>query len=183
MPAVKDPGTGQLEVVGASNFTTVQQAPAAATLTKITGSEIALPINKLRIGAILRWRFNMAKTAAGSASSTFDIRLGTLGTSADAAVITFTKPAGTAAADEGYVEIEATIRGPLSASGKVVGTFKMVHNLAATGHAIIPAVVVTTVSGNVDLTVAGLIATLSVTSGAADAITIEQVSAELLNNS
>lgn len=161
------------------NYSTASQSPTATTRTYITGSAIAIPATGLQIGTILRWRFNMAKTAAGTASSTIDIAFGTTGTTADTARVSFTKPAGTAAADEGFVTIEAIVRGPLSASGVVVGTLQMTHNLASTGHATIPCVVVNTVSAAFDVTTPTFVG-VCITTGASDSITIEQVSAEAL---
>ena len=164
-----------------SNFSTTPQSPTAATRTYITGSKITVPATKLQIGTIFRWKFNITKTAAGIAESTFDIAVGTAGTTADTARVSFTKPAGTAVIDEGFIEIIAIVRGPLSASGIMVGEFMMVHNLAATGHATIPCVVINTVSAAFDVTVANLFVGICITSGAADAITIQQVTAEALN--
>lgn len=164
-----------------TNFSTVAQTPAATTRTYITGSALSAPATKFQIGTILRWHFNMTKTAAGVAATTFDICFGTAGTTADTARVSFAKPAGTAAVDEAYCEIEAIVRGPITSAAVVVGEFVMLHNLAATGHALIPVVVVNTVSAGFDLTTAGLIAGLCITSGAADAITIQQVTAEAVN--
>lgn len=163
------------------NFSTAQQAPAATTRTYIAGSAIAVASGKMQIGTCFRWRLNLTKTAAGSAASTFDICVGTAGTTADTARVSFTKPAGTAAADEGVVEIFAICRGPLSASGVFVGTFGLTHNLAATGHAVIPCVAVTTISSAFDVTVASSIVGLCITTGASDVITIENVQAEAWN--
>jgi hypothetical protein len=120
----------------------------------------------------------MRKTAAGNAASTFDICVGTAGTTADTARVSFTKPAGSAAADEGKVVIEAIIR-TIGATGVMVGEFTLVHNLAATGHAVIPCVCVNTVSAAFDMTTEDLIIGVCITSGAADAITIQQVIAEI----
>ncbi len=164
-----------------NNFSTASQAPAASTRTYITGSNIAIPSSKLQIGTMFRWTFNITKTAAGVAASTFDVCFGTAGTTADTARISFTKPAGTAVADEGLVTITATIRGPLSASGVAVGNLQLTHNLAATGHATIPCVNVNTISGAFDVTVANLIVGVCITSGAADAITIQSVMTEAWN--
>jgi hypothetical protein len=86
-------------------------------------------------------------------------------------------PAGTAAADEGWVEILAIVRS-VAAAGVIVGEFILSHNLAATGHATIPNVVVNTVSSGFDNTAAGLIFGVCLTSGAADNITVQQVLAE-----
>lgn len=177
---VKD-DTGFARSFGNSNFSTTAQSPAATTRTYITGSSLSVPNNKLQIGTCFRWIFNMTKTAAGSAASTFDISFGTAGTTADTARVSFTKPAGTAAVDEGTVIINAICRGPLSASGVVVGQFTMTHNLAATGHAVIPCVNVNTVSGTFDVTTANLIVGVCITAGAADAITIQLVQSEAWN--
>jgi len=163
------------------NFSTASQAPAAATRTYLTGSQLRVPKNKLQIGTLLCWRFNVTKTAAGVAASTYDIAVGVAGTVADTARVSFTKPAGTAVIDEAWIEIQCTVRGPLSAVGVLVGTFRLMHNLSATGHAVIPCVVVTTISAGFDITVADLFVGVCVTSGAADALTIQQMQAQAIN--
>ena len=162
------------------NYSVASQAPTAATRTYIIGSNIKIPSTKLKIGTIFRWRFNLTKTAAGVAASTFDIAFGTLGTTGDTARVSFAKPAGTAVIDEATIEIIAVVRGPLSASGIVVGNFLLCHNLAATGHAIIPCVVVTTVSSAFDVTTPTNVG-VCITTGASDAITIQLVTAEAIN--
>jgi hypothetical protein len=164
-----------------NNYSTAAQTPAAATRTYITGSKITVPTGKLQIGTMFRWTFDMTKTAAGTASSTFDICVGTAGTTADTARVSFTKPAGTAAVDCGRVVIDCVCRGPLSGSGVFAGHFNMTHNLSATGHATIPVVDVTTISGAFDVTVANLFVGVCITSGASDAITIDQCKAECWN--
>lgn len=164
-----------------NNFSVAAQTPAAATRTYITGSAIAIPPGKLRIGTIFRWRFDITKTAAGNAASTIDVAVGTNGTTGDTARVSFTKPAGTAAVDHGTVEITAVCRGPLSASGIFSGVMTMVHNLENTGHMVIPCMSQVVISGTFDVTTANLIVGLCITSGASDAITIEQVVAEALN--
>jgi hypothetical protein len=180
MLSVKD-DAGYVRSLGRTNFSVTSQAPAATTRTYIVGSALAAPTNKVQIGTCFRWVFDMTKTAAGLAASTFDICVGTAGTTADTARVSFTKPAGTAAIDTAMVTIEAIVRGPLSAAGVMAGTFQMTHNLAATGHAVIPNVNVTTVSAGFDVTTANLIFGLCITSGAADAITIQCVTAEAWN--
>lgn len=167
-------GTGNI----VRNISSAQQAISAAARTYITGSKLTVPTGGLVAGAKLTWRFNIAKTGAGSATSTFDICFGTAGTTSDTARVSFTKPVGTAVADEGFVEIEAIVRS-VSATGVVIGEFTLLHNLAATGHATIPVVVVHTASSAFDNTGEGLFVGVCLTSGASDVITIEQVSAEL----
>lgn len=164
-----------------NNFSVAQQAPAATTRTYLAGSALAVPPSKLQIGTMFRWSFDLTKTAAGSAASTFDICFGTAGTTADAARVSFTKPGGSAAADVGRVVITATVRGPLSGAGIVVGNFQLTHNLESTGHALIPCVNAVTVSSGFDVTVANLIVGVCITTGASDVITIEQVMAEAMN--
>jgi hypothetical protein len=179
MPTILIPGVDRGAKVRVVNRAIASQAPVAATRTYLAGSALAVPVDGLKAGAILRWRLSATKTAAGTATSTFDICFGTAGTTADTARVSFTKPAGTAAADEAFVDVEAVVRS-VSATGVVVGMFKMAHNLAATGHLQIPAAVVATVSSAFDNSAAGLIVGLCLTTGASDAITIEHLSAELI---
>lgn len=161
------------------NASTSAQTPAAATLTYLTGSALAIPPgNPLRVGSRFRWQFSMTKTAAGTAASTIAIVFGTAGTTADTARVSFTKPAGTAAADEAWFDIDCTVKAVSNTVGVFVGTMRMGHNLENTGHAVIPFVVVTTVSGSFDNIVDNAIVGLVITSGASDAITIQQMNAE-----
>lgn len=162
------------------NYSVAPQSPAAASRTYITGSKIDVPVNKLQVGTCFEWVFNMTKTAAGLAASTFDICVGTAGTTADTARVSFAKPAGTAVIDQGTVVIRATVRS-IGVAGVMVGNFTMTHNLAATGHMVIPCANVVTISGGFDMTVANLILGVCLTSGAADAITIQMVQAKAWN--
>jgi hypothetical protein len=166
----------------ARNFSTAAQVLTAATLTYLTGSKLKVPFGGLQVGTKLRWRFSMAKTAAGTATSTFAIVFGTAGTTADTARVSFTKPAGTAAADEAFVTVEATVRS-VSATGVVVGNFTLIHGLENTGHAVIPAVVLVTTSAAFDNADEDLYVGLVATTGAADAITVHQMEAEMVGPS
>jgi hypothetical protein len=160
------------------NQSTAAQTPAATVRTNIAGGNLPVPPAGLKVGTRLRWVFQMTKTAAGSATSTFDIAVGTTGTVSDTAQVSFTKPVGTAAVDEGRVVIEALVKS-VSATGVINGEFTLVHNTAATGHATIPCVVVFTASAGFDNTAQNLIFSINITSGAADAITIGMVDSEL----
>lgn len=168
-----------------NNFSTASQAPAAATLTQLVGSTITVPSGKLRIGTLFKWKFDITKTAAGTATSAYHIRIGTANTTADTAIITFTKPLGTAVIDTGLIEIMAVVRGPLTSSCILAGLFELRHNLATTGHNVTPATAtpafVFTVSGAFDATVANLFVSLSCTTGASDAITTQVLFAEAWN--
>jgi hypothetical protein len=174
---IDDAGLHQSLSLG--NFSTTSQAPAATTRTYITGSNIAFPAGALQVGTKLRWVISLTKTGAGTATSTIDIAFGTAGTTADTARVSFTKPAGTAAADEGTITIEAIVRS-IGASGVVVGQFNMIHNLSATGHMVIPCACVNTVSAGFDMTTVTNVG-ICITSGASDAVTIQLVTAEAFN--
>jgi hypothetical protein len=162
-----------------NNFATAGQAPSATVRTVITGTGLTFPAGALQVGTIIHWQFDMTKTGAGSATSTIDIAFGTAGTTSDTAQVSFTKPAGTAAIDEGTVIIEAVVK-TNSASGVVLGNFTMTHNLAATGHMVIPVASVETTSGTFNTTTPTNIE-LCITTGASDAITINQASVYALN--
>jgi hypothetical protein len=172
------PGSQQGSGRHVKNASAAAQTPAAATRTYIAGSALKVPVGGLKVGDVLRWVFNMTKTAAGTATSTIDIAFGTAATTADTARVSFTKPAGTAVVDEGRVVVEAVVQS-VSATGVVVGIFNLTHNLAATGHAQIPSVNVATVSAGFDNDGEDLYVGLCITTGASDAITITFVSAEL----
>ena len=163
------------------NQSTAAQSPSAATLTYLTNSNIAIPVGKLRIGTTFNWSLDVTKTAAGSASRTFHVRLGTAGTTADTAIHTLTSVAGTAAADLGRINIMVTIRGPLSASCISRCVYKLDHNLAATGFSTQKTEIVNNTSGTFDATTANLIIGLSVTTGASEVITFEQIQATARN--
>jgi hypothetical protein len=172
------PGVYRGSLVEVQNASLTSQSPAAGVRTYIAGSAIPVPLGGLKPGARLRWAFNMAKTAAGVAASTFDIAVGPAGTVADTARVSFSKPAGTAAADDALVVVEAVVRS-VSATGVISGVFCLVHNGNTVGHAIIPTVIASALSAGFDNSAEGQVIGLCVTSGAADAITIAQVSSGL----
>jgi len=162
------------------NWSTTAQTPSATVRTYIAGTALAIPSTGLLVGSTFTWTFDMTKTGAGVAASTIDIAFGTAGTTADVAQVSFTKPAGTGVIDEAFCTVTAIVRGPLSASGVVSGEFVMTHNLAATGHAQIPIVVVNTISAAFDVRIsAATYAGLCITTGTADAITIQQATGRL----
>lgn len=171
------PAPGNLAI---SNSSYAQQAPAAATRTYINGTALQTP-GGLKVGQKFKWRFNMAKTGAGTATSTIDIAVGAAGTTSDTARVSFTKPAGTAAADEGVVTVEAVVTAVSNTAGGMRGEFTLIHNLAATGHAQIPCVVVYAASAAFDNDNNDLYVGLCITTGAADVITIEWAEGETFN--
>lgn len=149
----------------------------AAASAYITDSGLLIPLNKLKLRQLFTWRFTITKTAAGLNTSTiFIVRIGTTGSLTDTAVLTFTLPATqTAVIDDALITIEVIVRGPLTSSCVVAGTLTLQHNLASTGFATIPVVILKGVSGIFDATIANLIVGLSCTTPAATVLTIQQV--------
>jgi hypothetical protein len=117
----------------ASAVASVSAAYAADTY--LAGSAITIPAaGSWRVGTILKWQFDMTKTAAGAATPILTVRMGTLGTTGDAAIATLTWAAGTAAVDTGTFDITAifrTIGAGTAAVLQVMG--RCTHHLAATG--------------------------------------------------
>lgn len=154
---------------------------ASAADTYLTGSNITIPAHLLQAKTRFRWSFAMTKTAAGTAAPVWVVRLGTAGTTADAARLTFTSPsAQTAATDTGGVEINAILRNT-GAAGVLTGILTMWHANATTGLASVSTVCVQVTSAAFDTTTAGLIAGVSVNPGASGVWTHQLVMAEAHN--
>lgn len=171
-----------------TNQSTADQAPAAATLTYLTNSSISVPTGKLRIGTRFQWQLVGTKSAAGTTTGrAFHVRIGTAGTTADTAVLTFTS-AGTPAAtvDTGVWFITVTIRGPLSASCIAAGFMSLNRGIgtAAAGGLLASGVNTENLqvtSSAFDATVASLIVGLTVTTATAEVITFQEVVAQAVN--
>jgi len=109
-------------------------ATGFASDTYLLGSSIAAPSNGFQIGTRYTCTFDMVKTAAGTATPTVILRIGTAGAMGDAAIATFTFAAGTAAVDTGTFVVTAHFRTVGSGTAAVlVGTCECRHALAATG--------------------------------------------------
>jgi hypothetical protein len=174
--------TGRTYTLGNSgirNYATAAVAGFAAD-TYVVGSAITIPASlTLQTGTQYRCKISLSKTAAGVAAPTAIVRVGTLGTTGDTAVITFTGAAQTAVADVGFIEILCTWR-TIGASGVLQGTFALVHQQAnAVGLAGTNVLEVTSSAFNT--TTASLIMGVSLNYGASAAVTTTQVEAELLN--
>lgn len=163
---------------GLSNQSVADQQIAAAVTALLTGSTLAIPPSKLRVGSVFRFSLSVSKTAAGTAGNVFLIKLGPLGTAADPTILSFTLPIGTAVIDTAWIEILVTIRGPLTTACIAKGQLALAHNLAATGFATIPSVVLQATSPAFDATVANLIISASCTTAALTVLTFSQVIAE-----
>lgn len=104
-----------------------------ASDTYLSGSSISIPVGRLiAAGFKYRLRFDMVKTAAGTAQFTITIRVGTAGSTSDTSRLSFAFAAGTAAVDTGVFVVEVLIRNA-GASAVGVGYCSCQHHLAATG--------------------------------------------------
>lgn len=162
------------------NQNTTTQLVSAAT-AYLAGSSIAIPAGKIRLGTRFRWKLQLSKTAAGTAANSFLVKIGTLGTTGDTTLLTFTTPVGTAVVDQGMVEIDLICNGPLSASGIFQGNFFMTHGLATTGLINVQTLFIGSTSGTFDVTTANLIVGLVCTSAVSTALTFQEVAAEAYN--
>src|SRR5256885_1928617 len=76
---------------GLSNISTATVSAAYAADTYLAGSAITIPVaGAWAVGTIVRWVFDMTKTAAGGATPIITVRMGTLGTVSDASVYSYT---------------------------------------------------------------------------------------------
>jgi hypothetical protein len=149
------------------SFAAAQSVPASAT-TYLTGSPITIPTGeRVAVGTWVRWNYHLAKTAAGTLANSILIKWGTLGTTADATLLTLALPAGTAVADEAEVEVVVGFRSIGAGTAAVLtGRARLLHNLAATGWATIPDVVTAVAvsagfNSDVDLSKIGLAMTMA----------------------
>ena len=158
---------------------TAAQGPGFDVDTSLTGSAIGVGI-RLKQGSRYRCVFDVNKTAAGVAAPVVTVRVGTAGTTADAAVSVLTFPAQTAVADEGIVEVFVTARS-VGVAGVIHAVATMTHRFDAAGFSTDSAPAVRTTSAGFDTTVAGSIISLSVNAGSAAAWTVSLVHAEATN--
>lgn len=158
------------------------QLPSATVRTYITGSQLAISPAGLQVGTVLQWQFDMAKTGAGSASSTIDICFGTAGTVSDTARVSFTKPGGVGNIDYGIVSVTCVIQSINATTGVAVGSLLLEDNQTGSGGHLAAGkyiLALSTTSGSFDTTFAtAQFAGLCITTGASDVITINYCQAQ-----
>jgi hypothetical protein len=121
-----------VEVPG--NASTAAVSAGYASDTYLAGSSITVPAGSWRAGQTYRCRFDMTKTGAGTAAFTVNVRMGTLGTTGDASVLSLAFAVGTAVADTGMFELLVNFRSVGSGTSAVIqGVIMCNHHLAATG--------------------------------------------------
>lgn len=163
-----------------SNHSTAQQGAGFATDTYLTGSNVAIPSGYPVVGTAYRLIFDVVKSAAGTATPILTVRVGTAGSTADTARLTFTFGAGTAAADTGVLEVLAVFRTVGSGTSAVLqGQARLTTNLATTGLSNAGKARQVT-SGGFDSTVANLIIGASYNGGTSASHTVQLVRAELI---
>ena len=179
---VKDDSGRTNMLAGAIRNWNTADVTANAADTYVTGSSLTVPAGLLmQVGTAWRWRISMTKTGAGVAAPVWIIRVGTAGTTADTARVTFTQVAlQTAVIDAGVVDITAILRN-VGAAGVMAGALRMNHVLAITGFSTLSTNVQQVTSAGFDTTVASSIIGLSVNPGAAGVWTLQVVDSEMVN--
>jgi len=173
---------GALNIAHVGNALIADQAIAAATLTLLTGSLVSVPPQGFQIGTILKWTIVGNSAAVGTAANTVVVRLGTTGTSADAAVATFTTGVGSAAAAEFKIVIELTVRTLGAAATAIAEAMVDSGALGVPGGFIAQANnVLLGVMAAFNTTTAQQFWSVSMLTGAAKTLTIRQCFCECIN--
>lgn len=156
--------------------------PAAATEAVLSGSQIVVP-GPLRVGDRFVWRLKLTKTAAGTGNSVIKVKtnttstvaVGTTGGAATAVTLTF-PTAETAAVGSFIGTVEATVQAVDPAAGIV---YASLNGLSTAGAAVgfsnqsVAAIGTALVTDGTIQSVG-----LTITTGAADVVTVDQVSAQ-----
>lgn len=170
---------------GVVNLSIADQSPVAAVLTHIQGSLITIPPQGFQVGTTFRWTMTASKTAAGTAARTFHVRVGSTGSTSDAIVATLTMPVGTAAVDTG----KFTLIGIMSAIGASANMRTALTLTHAGGSATVGGFTALSINSPVligtpttfNSVMSGLsYLSVTVTTGAAEAITFQQVITEII---
>lgn len=120
--------TGGILYIGSlgTESTAVQTGLTASSANLVTGSLFQLTTGYLNIGTKFRWNLTVIKTtAAGVATWTLAIKYGTNGTTADAAIATYTSGTNSALADRAFYVVDCVVTG--LGSGTTATATSMVH--------------------------------------------------------
>lgn len=162
------------------NASTASMAAGLATDTYITNSNIAIPLQGVKVGSTYRCVISVSKTAAGTATPIVQVRIGTAATTADTSRLSFTFSAGTAATDVGLFKVIATFRTVGSGTSAVLQGHCALTSQPTTGFSSLLKGVQTTSAG-FDSTTANSFIGVSINGGASAVWTVTQVFAELIN--
>ena len=181
--AVHYDGTGKIKTIRTLTNANTGDVTCSSVDTYLTGSALTVPPGLLRVGTVMFWTFSATKNNLGTATCIWTPRFGTLGTTGDAALTTFTMGAQTAATDTGMGQMQLVVR-TAGASGIVQLSFLFQHGLAAGGTAAVGMNAqftqgFTFTSGALNLNTAALIFGLSCNPGASAIWTFQQVMATM----
>lgn len=159
---------------------TASQSATFATDIYVTGSFVVFPAAP-KVGTRYRCIVAMTKSAAGTAASISQVRIGTAGTTADTSRSgNMTLSAGTAATDWGLWQFDVLFRSVGSGTSAVVACSLTLISQPTTGFSsLLKGFQV--VSAGFDSTVAGLGIGVSINGGASASWTAQQVQAEITN--
>jgi hypothetical protein len=162
----------------APNISTADQVIGASVTAYITNSDLHISAGRpLKVGTVIRWHVTFNKTAAATAAMTFDIRVGTAGTTADTSRLSLSTGTQSAVIDNGEIEAAITVRS-ISASGVIHARMQFMHDLVSTGLGNQQTHNAEATSATFDTTATNLVFGLSLTTGASHSITIKSVVAE-----
>lgn len=164
-----------------SNASTARVISSAGSSdTYLSGSNIPIPSGYPLAKTRYRCKFDITKTAAGTATPIISVRFGTAGTTSDTARCTFTFGAGTAAADSGEFEVDVSFRTVGSSTSAVLaGVCRLTSNLTTTGISNATKAIIV-VSSGFDSTVSSSIIGVSYNGGTSAVHTCERVVADLI---
>jgi hypothetical protein len=153
--------------------------------TYLTDSDLLIPSFGAQARARFLWTVSASKTAAGTATPIYNIRIGAARTTGDTVRLALTGPAQTAIADIGTLYVMATIRN-IGASGVLQASAWWVHRGTAASTTVSGVGFANDTTGHVEGTsagfdnsaLAGQYMGLSVNSGAAGVWTVTQVWAQ-----
>lgn len=173
--------TSYIESRGRQNNASIAaQGAGFAADTYLTGSYVPIPAGRLQPKSKYRLRFHASKTAAGTATPIVTVRLGTAGTTADAARATLTHTAQTAAVDTMVYDLSVNFRA-VGTTAVITALGVLDHTLAATGFSVSNTSIINAVSASFDATTANLGIGVSVNGGTSAAWTVQLVEAEVYN--
>jgi hypothetical protein len=166
--------TGKVLGTLSRNWSTASQGAGFAADTYVTNSGLLIPTAGMQVGMQFRWMISLSKTAAGTAATVLQFRIGSNQTTADTSRLSLTASiAQTAAIAEGLLIASLTVRS-VSASGVIAGGFGMAASVGLGGGK-------DGVSATFDNSaLAGQYVGISVNGGASAAWTITSVQAELV---
>lgn len=169
---IEDSGT--VRGILSRSVSNASQGAGFAVDTYITSSNLLIPTCGIQVGQTYRWRVALSKTAAGVAAPIIIIRLGAAGAIGDAAIVTLTGQAATAAISGGFLDVQASIRS-VGAAGVMAASFGFATGILGFGGGI------DGVSAGFDTTGrSGQFMGVSYNGGAAAVITVTNVTAELI---